>query len=512
MIFEERKYQQDLIKELVLSGTNDLLQASTGAGKSYIFSEVVKQLKGNRLILVHREELLVQTCETLRALEVEYQPITAKINNINLNKSVFVAMVGTLGGRKSKNNEYLNDIDTIIIDECHRGEFDKVIDLYPDTRRIGFTASPVRMKKTECLKDKYDRMVKAPPIQTLIDEGYLVKDINYALKLDSKEFDKLKVSTSLNSGGYTTESLNTVFNNGQFISKAHKEYVLKCNNQKTIIFCCSVKHAEDTHQYFQNQRVNSRCYSSKSGTNRKELMKWFKETDDAVLINVDVFTTGLDVTDIMNVILFRSTRSLAMFIQMVGRGGRTTKKTFKDHFNVIDLGNNIETHKNWSYNHNWSAHFVDKKPPSGGTAPVKECPKCEALNLAQAKICHDCGYNFPKKSIAEIDENGEVVAVNAEAPKINSLQVYEFNRRKLNKPFDWVVSTIIKKVVESTLQHSNFPYKDFKANEESVRKRLNEIFTVEYNKLIERSKETSRPILYGNRLNDKINEYYGIRS
>jgi len=102
MIFEERKYQQDLIKELVLSGTNDLLQASTGAGKSYIFSEVVKQLKGNRLILVHREELLIQTCETLRDLKVEYQPITAKINNINLNKSVFVAMVGTLGGRKSK--------------------------------------------------------------------------------------------------------------------------------------------------------------------------------------------------------------------------------------------------------------------------------------------------------------------------------------------------------------------------------------------------------------------------
>ena len=39
MTFEERKYQQDLIKELVLSGTNDLLQASTGSGKSYIFSE-----------------------------------------------------------------------------------------------------------------------------------------------------------------------------------------------------------------------------------------------------------------------------------------------------------------------------------------------------------------------------------------------------------------------------------------------------------------------------------------
>ena len=512
MIFEERKYQQDLIKELVTSETNDLLQASTGSGKSYIFSEVVKQLKGRRLILVHREELLVQTCETLNALNVDFQPITAKIKKINLNKSVFVAMVATLGGRKSKDNSYLDDINTIIIDEAHRGEFDKVIDLYPHIRRIGFTASPVRMKRTECLKDKYDRMVKAPPIQTLIDDGYLVKDINYALKLDTKEFDKLKVSTSLNSGGYTTESLNTVFNNGQFISKAYKEYVSKCDNKKTIVFCCSVKHAEDTHQYFQLKGVNSRCYSSKSGTNRKELMKWFKETDDAVLINVDVFTTGLDVTDIMNVILFRSTRSLAMFIQMVGRGGRTTKNTYKDHFNVIDLGNNIEMHKHWSYNHNWDCHFIDKKPPTGGTAPVKECPKCEALNMAQAKVCYDCNYEFPKKSIAEIDENGEVVAVNVEAPKINTLKQYHFNRVRLKKPFDTVVTYVIKQVLESTIVHSNYSYDRFRANEVAVRKRLNDIFLVEYNLLLDVSKEPNKTKYYSEQLNDKINQNYGIRS
>ena len=86
MKFEERKYQQDLIKELVESNTNDLLQASTGSGKSYIFSEVVKQTKGNTLILVHRDELMLQTCETLSSLGVEYQPINAKIKKINLNK------------------------------------------------------------------------------------------------------------------------------------------------------------------------------------------------------------------------------------------------------------------------------------------------------------------------------------------------------------------------------------------------------------------------------------------
>jgi len=508
-----RPYQTEVTTKVLNGSTNDLIQLATGSGKTVIFCSIIKQLEGNTLVLVHRDELLSQTCKMLALLGLEYQPINAKIKSINHNKKIFVSMVATLASRIKKDPNYLQNIDTIIIDEAHRSDFDKVIDNYPTARKIGFTATPVRMKKTECLNDNYENLILGRDIHELIEDNFLVKDVNYALKLDPKEFAKLETSNSLSSGGYTTVSLNKVFNNGQFITRAFKEYKKYCLNEKTIIFCCSIEHAEQTHQHFLLNGVNSRCYSSKSGTNRKDLINWFESNDDAVLINVDVFTTGFDCTDIKNVILFRSTRSLALYLQMVGRAGRITDKTFKDHFNCIDLGNNIEHHKNWSFPHDWKAHFVDKKTKSSGSPPVKDCPKCEALCHSSSTICKGCGYKFPPPKPIVLDENGvEVVAVEKKQPKINALQLYEFNKRKLNKSFDWVVSTVIKRVIETTIQHSNYNYNSFRANEEGVRGRLNEIFITEYSKLIDRSKTEPRRKYYSQQLNDKIDQYYGIRS
>jgi len=186
----------------------------------------------------------------LALLDLQYQPINAKIKNINLNKNIFVSMVGTLASRKKKKPEYLDQIDNIIIDEAHRSDFDKVIQFYPKARKIGFTATPVRMKKTECLNDNYDRIILGRDIHELIKDGFLVKDVNYALKLDKKEFAKLERSESLGTGGYTTVSLNKVFNNGQFIKRAYKEYLKYCSGEKTIVFCCSIDHAEQTTSYF----------------------------------------------------------------------------------------------------------------------------------------------------------------------------------------------------------------------------------------------------------------------
>ena len=507
-----REYQKRIKDDVLDADSNDLVQLATGGGKTVIFCSIIQALKGNTLILVHRDELLFSACKMLGLMEIEYQPINAKIKTVNLNKKVFVSMVGTLASRKKKNPDYLGQIDNIIIDEAHRSDFDKVIECYPNARKIGFTATPVRMKKTECLNDNYYRIILGRDIHELINDGFLVKDINYALKLDKKEFAKLERSESLGTGGYTTVSLNKVFNNGQFIKRAYKEYTKYCNGEKTIVFCCSIDHAEKTTAYFQSKGVNARCYSSKSDSNRKALVEWFEDNDDAVLINVDVFTTGFDVTDIKNVILFRSTRSLALYLQMVGRAGRITDKTFKDHFNCIDLGNNIEEHKPWSYNHDWEAHFVDKRTRSAGSPPVKDCPKCEALCLSSAKSCKGCGYIFPPPREVVIDENGvEVVAVEKKQPKINSLQLYEFNKRKMKKPFDWVVSTVIKRVIDSTLLHHNYPYNSFRANETATRERLNDIFQIEYNKVLERAKVPKQSEMYKERLNDKINEYYGIR-
>ena len=75
---------------------------------------------------------------------------------------------------------------------------------------------------------------------------------------------------------------------------------------------------------------------------REGIVNWFKEEREAILIGANVFTTGFNETDIEVVIVNRATKSLGHWIQIVGRGARTTEVIPKDHFTCIDLGQNIE--------------------------------------------------------------------------------------------------------------------------------------------------------------------------
>ena len=57
-----RPYQGDVVNKVLNNTSNDLVQLATGGGKTVIFSKIIEQLKGNTLVLVHREELLFQSC------------------------------------------------------------------------------------------------------------------------------------------------------------------------------------------------------------------------------------------------------------------------------------------------------------------------------------------------------------------------------------------------------------------------------------------------------------------
>lgn len=66
-------------------------------------------------------------------------------------------------------------------------------------------------------------------------------------------------------------------------------------------------------------------------------------------------TTGFDEPTVENIILNRATKSLTLYYQMIGRGSR--KLPYKDHFNVIDLGNNIARFGPWDSPVDWQLIF-----------------------------------------------------------------------------------------------------------------------------------------------------------
>jgi superfamily II DNA or RNA helicase len=96
-----------------------------------------------------------------------------------------------------------------------------------------------------------------------------------------------------------------------------------------------------------------------TASERREILKWFKETPDAILTSVSILTTGFDEPSVETIILNRATRSLTLYFQMIGRGSRYLPH--KEEFNVIDMGNNIARFGMWDAKVDWQEifHFPD---------------------------------------------------------------------------------------------------------------------------------------------------------
>jgi len=98
-----------------------------------------------------------------------------------------------------------------------------------------------------------------------------------------------------------------------------------------------------------------------------------------------------------------STASLSKYHQMVGRGGRSTKKIFKDKFILIDLGGNVAAFGKWSDPVDWSKHFYYKSkclPKKEALEKIVYCDNCDQIIAATALVCPYCGHEKPKKEIS----------------------------------------------------------------------------------------------------------------
>ena len=420
---ELREYQKKVINEVKNHlKTNDrcCVSLATGGGKTVIFSSLVNDLLIDSnikiLICVHREELVHQTSKTL---PIEHNLIIPNHKNKE-ELNVTVAMVQTLNNRIKKGEININDFDYVIVDECHRGEFMKVIDKKVfHNKLIGFTATPnyekseliyicevcgnqshtnekCHNRKREKYRSKvplskyYDTIIKGVEINELIEQGYLVQDENFTLS--NEDLGLLKDDDK---GGFTEQSQSLVFGSKKALQNSLDVYNEFAKGKKTIIFNPNTIVNRELCKLMQQQGINAKMYDSKnSDEHRAELIEWFKNTSGAVLLNVQIFTTGFDCTDVEVVFLNKKTKSINLFLQMVGRGGRITDKIFKPTFKVIDLGANIEDFGKWSEPRDWSEYFYNsglKKVGKPQPQKIRICHSCEAVNSINSLICVSCG-------------------------------------------------------------------------------------------------------------------------
>jgi superfamily II DNA or RNA helicase len=414
-----RDYQQVIIDKINASTEKrNCVQAPTGAGKTIMFSYLANNFKGRVLILVNRRELLEQTDNTIEGVPFL---LTAGCKEIDKTAKVTIAMVETFNNRRKKNIVSANEYDLIIVDEIQNLQFTKAFEGY-DNRLLGFTATPVidkkeffhrckrcdtsYDKKTKCcktdtqefsrnvtLKNWYGELITGFTVQQLIDVEKLTMVHNYCC--ETPELDKLKTDKS---GMFTTDSEEEVFNNDASLENLTANYKEHCTGLKTMVFNSNIKNNTDAYERFLELGYNVRSFDSKSDDDRAEIVEWFRNTPDAVLMSVGVFTTGFDVDDVQTIIMNKATQSLSLYQQIVGRGGRITKKIFKPYFKLIDLGGNVARHGSWSDDIDWNTIYnntLEKKRTVRDLEDFKICYSCEAM--VKSYPCEFCGVDAPEQ-------------------------------------------------------------------------------------------------------------------
>ncbi|MDX2361185.1 MAG: DEAD/DEAH box helicase family protein [Crocinitomicaceae bacterium] len=355
--FQETTVNQ-ILDELIANGKefNLLFQLPTGGGKTVIFSETgrryIEQVKDKVLILTHRIELSVQTSKQLSAIGVRNKIINSEVKEIpdQDEYQCFIAMVETLNNRLNDNQNFIKDVGLVIVDEAHYNSFRKIFQFYNNANILGVTATPLSSNKALPLNDNYNKLIVGESISSLIEGGYLADAETYTYDVN---LHGLKIGSN---GDFTVSSSDVVYGNYFMQEKLLFAYEEVAVGNKTLIFNSGIDTSMRVEETFKKRGYPIRHLDSTfSDKDRKEILRWFKVTPDAILSSVGILTTGFDEPTVKTIILNRATRSLTLYHQMIGRGSRKLPK--KDQFKLIDLGNNVRRFGLWQDYINWQDAF-----------------------------------------------------------------------------------------------------------------------------------------------------------
>jgi hypothetical protein len=109
---------------------------------------------------------------------------------------------------------------------------------------------------------------------------------------------------------------------------------------------------------------------------------------------------------------------------MVGRASRRTST--KSAFTILDFGENVTRLGFWQEPRDWANLFLNPKKKGEGVAPVKDCQACGFVAYASARICANCGAEFPATAKSEEDIIATLKLLNYQkSAKLEGRKIYD---------------------------------------------------------------------------------------
>lgn len=319
----------------------------TASGKSVIIANTAMQLEGKTIIFQPSIEILEQNFSKFVGYGYRAGIYSASAGMKYRDKVTF-ATIGSVAGK----HELFDDYQNIIIDEAHlvnpkKGMYLDFIDSFQKVKVLGLTATPYRLHSgfegaelkflTRTRPKVFSDLNYCVQTKTLFDEGHLAPLEYYRFSVIDRKMLQLN-STGTDFTDHSLKSYYRKINMPQTTAFYANRMLAKRSN--LLIFCALIEEAIKTAHLIQGAVV----LTGKTPTGeRSRILSMFKTGKIRCLVVVGMLTTGFDFPALEMVLLARSTMSLALYYQMIGRVMRPfmypdgTKKVGW----VVDLGNNV---------------------------------------------------------------------------------------------------------------------------------------------------------------------------
>ncbi|MDN6653474.1 MAG: DEAD/DEAH box helicase [Lactobacillus sp.] len=373
------------------------------------------------MFLIHRKEVLNQAVETFKNQGVDSDLLTA-------------GMVQTL----TRGVEKLPIPSVILVDEAHHAlakSYQRILNKFPKAIVLLFTATPYRTGRTQ-LDQIADDIIIGQSIHELTDKGFLAP-FRYFQPPNGFNSKLLKRGST---GDFTNESMQKAMSTKIF-GHIVKQYKRIASGMQAVVYTYSIDSAIKIATEFNSEGISA---IEVDGTTPKEkravAVKKFREQEIKILVNVNLFTEGVDLPNVDCVIMARPTASLALYLQFSMRclNPRPGKTAI-----IIDHANNFKQFGYPDDDRDW------KQAIKSGKQKSKSLLKDPGLSIVT------CDYCFAVVKASEVKDGkcpicGKPIKVH-ETKSVCDVDLVEASKEHQRLIKEIVKNDLLKEVANKTV-------------------------------------------------------------
>lgn len=429
-----RDYQQESIEAVFAywkqSGGNPLIELATGLGKSLVVAEMAKRILRDYptmriMMLVHVRELVRQNYEELLKVwpDAPVGVYSAGLGQRDTHHRIIYASIQSVYKRAKS----FTPRQLVLIDEAHlvpgKGEgmyrtfLEGLREHCSSLRVAGLTATPYRLdsgRLDEGEDRMFDKIVCEYGIGPGTEDGYLAP---LTARVGQVEISVEGVAKR--GGEFVSGALNFAANKDDVVDRACDDIVARGQDRRSwLAFCSGVDHAERIAAGLRARGVTAATVTGNTPKHdRDRMIADFKAGRIRALTNANVLTAGFNAPRCDLIAMLRPTLSTGLYVQMMGRGTRTSgvnlqayntaaertaaiANSEKPNCLVLDYAGNVRRHGPVDAIHvdSREERKTDDEEVVGrvevGEVRAKECPECGAIAAINARKCEDCGHEY----------------------------------------------------------------------------------------------------------------------